>query len=98
MRLLDGSVAHDCHRSDSAHAAHTVRAGRVGATVSYFFWMRRAVMVPESRKFTLETLRLLELRMVSPAYVILFLTGLGLIDRARWGWSTPGWNSRSFCS
>ena len=27
--------------------------------------------------------------MVSPAYVILFLTGLGLIDRARWGWSTP---------
>lgn len=61
----------------------------VGATVSYFFWMRRAVLVPESRRFTLETLRLLELRMVSPAYVILFLTGLGLIDRASWGWSTP---------
>ncbi len=61
----------------------------VGATVSYFFWMRRAVLVPESRKFTLETLRTLELRMVSPAYVILFLTGLGLIDRASWGWSTP---------
>ncbi|MCY4651909.1 MAG: DUF2269 family protein [Dehalococcoidia bacterium] len=61
----------------------------VGATVSYFFWMRRAVLVPESRKFTLETLRILELRMVSPAYVILFLTGLGLIDRAKWGWSTP---------
>ena len=38
----------------------------VGATVSYFFWMRRAVLVPESRKFTLETLRALELRMVSP--------------------------------
>ena len=61
----------------------------VGATVSYFFWMRRTVLVPESRKFTLETLRLLELRMVSPAYVILFLTGLGLIDRASWGWATP---------
>lgn len=61
----------------------------VGATVSYFFWMRRAALVPESRKFTLETLRMLELRMVSPAYVILFLTGLGLIDRARWAWSTP---------
>ena len=61
----------------------------VGATVSYFFWMRRAILVPESRKFTLETLRFLELRMVSPAYVILFLTGLGLIDRASWGWSTP---------
>lgn len=61
----------------------------VGATVSYFFWMRRTALVPESRKFTLETLRMLELRMVSPAYVILFLTGLGLIDRASWGWSTP---------
>ena len=61
----------------------------VGATVSYFFWMRQAVLVPESRKFTLETLRSLELRMVSPAYVILFLTGLGLVDRASWAWSTP---------
>ncbi len=61
----------------------------VGATVSYFFWLRRAALVPESRKFTLETLRLMDLRMVTPAYVILFLTGLGLIDRAKWGWSTP---------
>ena len=67
----------------------------VGATVSYFFWMRRALIVPESRKFTLETLRMLELKLVSPAYVILFLTGLGLIDRASWGWSTP-WLELSF--
>ena len=61
----------------------------VGATVSYFFWLRRAVLVPESRSFTLETIRLLEQRMVTPAYVIVLLTGLGLIDRASWGWSTP---------
>ena len=61
----------------------------VGATVSYFFWLRRAVLVPESRSFTLETIRLLERRMVTPAYVIVLLTGLGLIDRASWGWSTP---------
>ena len=61
----------------------------VGATVSYFFWLRRAVLVPESRSFTLETIRLLERRMVVPAYVIVLLTGLGLIDRASWGWSTP---------
>ena len=27
--------------------------------------------------------------MVVPAYVIVLLTGLGLIDRASWGWSTP---------
>ena len=61
----------------------------VGATISYFFWLRRAVLVPESRSFTLETIRLLERRMVIPAYVIVLLTGLGLIDRAGWAWSTP---------
>ena len=61
----------------------------VGATVSYFFWLRRAVLAPESRSFTLETIRLLERRMVVPAYVIVLLTGLGLIDRAGWAWSTP---------
>ena len=61
----------------------------VGATVSYFFWLRRAVLAPESRSFTLETIRLLERWMVVPAYVIVLLTGLGLIDRASWGWSTP---------
>ena len=61
----------------------------VGATVSYFFWLRRAVLVPESRSFTLETVRMMERRMVIPAYVIILLTGLGLIDRAGWAWSTP---------
>ena len=61
----------------------------VGATVSYFFWLRRAVLAPESRSFTLETIRLLERRMVMPAYILVLLTGLGLIDRAGWAWSTP---------
>ena len=61
----------------------------VGATVSYFFWLRRAVLVPESRSFTLETVRMMERRMVIPAYVIVLLTGLGLVDRAGWAWSTP---------
>ena len=61
----------------------------VGATVSYFFWLRRAVLAPESRSFTLETIRLLERRMVVPAYVVVLLSGLGLIDRAGWAWSTP---------
>ena len=61
----------------------------VGATVSYLFWLRRAVLVPESRSFTLETIRLLERFMVVPAYVIVLLSGLGLVDRAGWAWSTP---------
>ncbi len=61
----------------------------VGATVSYFFWLRRAVLAPESRSFTLETIRIMERRMVMPAYVLVLITGLGLIDRAGWAWSTP---------
>ncbi len=61
----------------------------VGATVSYFFWLRRAVLAPESRSFTLDTIRMMERRMVMPAYVLVLLTGLGLIDRAGWAWSTP---------
>ena len=61
----------------------------VGATISYFFWLRRAVLVPESRSFTLETIRMMERRMVIPAYVLVLLTGLGLVDRAGWAWSTP---------
>ena len=61
----------------------------VGATVSYFFWLRGAVLAPESRSFTLDTIRMMERRMVMPAYVLVLLTGLGLIDRAGWAWSTP---------
>ena len=60
-----------------------------GCTISYFFWLRQAQLAPESRTYTLNTIRLLERWMVTPAYVIVFLTGLGLIDRAKWGWSTP---------
>ena len=61
----------------------------VGVTLSYFFWLRRAVLVPESREFTLETIRIVERRFVIPAYVVVLLTGLALIDRGSWGWSTP---------
>jgi len=61
----------------------------VGVTLSYFFWLRRAVLVPEARAYTLETIRVVERRFVIPAYVIVLLTGLGLVDRAAWGWSTP---------
>ena len=61
----------------------------VGGTVSYFFWLRRAALAPESRKFTLETIRILERFMILPAYMIVLLSGIGLIDRASWGWSTP---------
>ncbi len=61
----------------------------VGITLSYFFWLRRALLVPASRGFTLETIRMVERRFVIPSYIVTLLAGLALIDRASWGWSTP---------
>ena len=51
----------------------------VGTNVSYLIWLRRAVIVPESREFTLTTVRLLETRLAIPAYVIALATGIGLV-------------------
>ena len=51
----------------------------VGTNVSYLIWLRRAVLVPESREFTLTTVRLLETRLAIPAYVIALATGIGLV-------------------
>ncbi len=63
--------------------------GAVGINVSYFFWLRRAALVPESRGYTLETVRMLELRLAIPAYVIALLTGLWLVVESGREWSTP---------
>ena len=50
----------------------------VGVNASYFFWLRRAVVVPETRTYTLTTIRLLETRIAIPAYVIALATGVAL--------------------
>ena len=51
----------------------------VGVNASYFFWLRRAVVVPETRTYTLTTIRLLETRIAIPAYVIALATGVALV-------------------
>ena len=51
----------------------------VGVNASYFFWMRRAVVAPESRAYTLATIRLLETRIAIPAYAIALATGIALV-------------------
>ena len=61
----------------------------VGTNVSYLIWMRRAVLVPESREFTLTTVRILETRLAIPAYVIALATGVGLIFARSYPINTP---------
>ncbi len=51
----------------------------VGVNASYFFWMRRAVLAPESRAYTLATIRLLETRIAIPAYAVALATGIALV-------------------
>ena len=69
------------------HILSTIAA--VGASATYFFWLGRAVNSPESRVFALETIRMMERRYVIPAYIVVGITGLGLVDRGSKGWSTP---------
>ena len=47
-----------------------------GATVTYFFWQGRSVGNTESVVAALATVRTMELRYVTPAYVLVALTGL----------------------
>ena len=61
----------------------------VGTNVSYLIWMRRAVVVPESREFTLTTVRILETRLAIPAYVIALATGVGLVLATPYPFNTP---------
>ena len=61
----------------------------VGTNVSYLIWTRRAVLVPESREFTLTTVRILETRLAIPAYVIALATGVGLVLTTPYRFNTP---------
>lgn len=61
----------------------------VGTNVSYLIWLRRAVIVPESREFTLATVRILETRLAIPAYLIALATGVGLVLATPYPFNTP---------
>ena len=61
----------------------------VGTNVSYLIWLRRAVLVPESREFTLTTVRILETRLAIPAYLIALATGVGLVFAMSYPFNTP---------
>lgn len=51
----------------------------VGFNVSYGIWISRAAREPEHEAFTLRTIKLLDDRFANPSYVLLLLSGLGMV-------------------
>jgi len=51
----------------------------VGSNVTYAFWLRRAGLDRDRLIFTIEGIRLLDSWIANPAYVLVLLTGLGMV-------------------
>jgi uncharacterized membrane protein len=62
----------------------------VGSNVTYAFWLRRAGLDRERLVFTIESIRLLDSRIANPAYILVLLTGLGMIALGAFSFTT-GW-------
>lgn len=59
------------------HIASAIVA--VGSNVTYFWWLRRAQAEPAHGSYILEGIRGLDARFANPAYVVLPLTGVGMV-------------------
>ncbi len=65
--------------NDLLLAVHILSAiAAAGATVTYFFWQSRSPGDPDTLISTLHTIRTMELRYVTPAYILVGLTGVVL--------------------
>ena len=62
----------------------------VGSNVTYAFWLRRAGLDRDRLIFTIEGIRLLDSRIANPAYVLVLLTGLGMVALGAFSFTT-GW-------
>ena len=63
----------------------------VGANVTYAFWLRRAGTADRERLvFTVETIDRLDNLIATPAYVVVLLTGLGMVFSGAFSFDT-GW-------
>jgi len=51
----------------------------LGANITYIIWLTQVSKSPDSLLFTLRTIKLLDDRIATPAYVLSLLTGLGMI-------------------
>jgi len=63
----------------------------VGANLTYAFWLRRAGTDDRERLvWTIESIRRLDNLIATPAYVVVLLTGLGMVVSGAFSFST-GW-------
>jgi uncharacterized membrane protein len=63
----------------------------VGANLTYAFWLRRAGRADRERLvWTIESIRRLDNLIATPAYVVVLLTGLGMVFSGAFSFST-GW-------
>jgi uncharacterized membrane protein len=62
----------------------------VGSNVTYAFWLRRAGLDRDRLVFTIEGIRRLDSRIANPAYVLVLLTGLGMVALGAFSFTT-GW-------
>ena len=60
-----------------------------GANLTYPIWLLRAARSPEALPFTLRVIKLIDDRVVNPAYGVLLLTGLPMAFTAHIPLSTP---------
>lgn len=63
----------------------------LGANVTYAFWLRQAGTTDRDRLvFTIASIRKLDNTIATPAYVVVLLTGLGMVFSGRFSFSA-GW-------
>jgi uncharacterized membrane protein len=62
----------------------------VGSNVTYAFWLRRAGLDKDRLVDTIEGIRTLDNRIANPAYVLVLLSGLGMVALGAFSFTT-GW-------
>lgn len=62
----------------------------VGSNVTYAFWLRRAGLDRERLVYTIEGIQRLDSRIANPAYILVLLTGLGMVALGAFSFTT-GW-------
>ena len=60
----------------------------VGFNASYGIWLAGAGQAPEHEDYVLHGIKRLDDRFANPAYVLLLVTGIILVQRGHWGFGT----------
>lgn len=66
----------------------------VGANVTFAIWLSRAHRDRQHLVFVIETIRLLDRRLANPAYVVVLITGIVMVARGAYSFTT-GWIAAS---